>query len=652
MSSLNVVCLISGGKDSLFSILHCQKNGHNVVALANLHPPHHTTQNPVDDLDSYMYQTIGHAVIPLYEQALGIPLYRQEIYGAAVNQDKCYGPGVEDDETEALVPLLRRVQSDHPEVNAVSTGAILSDYQRTRVESVAIRLGLTPLSFLWQYPNLPPHTPTSLLSHMAAVRQDSRIVKVASGGLDDSFLWQNVANSRTIVRLENAAKRFGSTDDGAVLGEGGEYETLAIAGPPCLWKGELIIDDCDMKFVAGDAGSASVHITNAHVSPSEASMDNLDSLHVPALLEPLFETVFDELKHQEYDTLSSSDVNDDTRLVAGLQKDKALQKGGNGQHPHFIAHVTGEGSTAAEEMRSIMNKIQEAILDLGYIAKDVVCTSIILRDMADFTTINPVYSTSFRHPNPPARVTIACASVLPPNKRVMVSLTMAHSPESGVRRGLHVQSRSYWAPANIGPYSQAIATPYEGSTPSGTASLIYIAGQIPLIPATMELAGARITNGSDGREPFLLQAVVALQHAIRIARVMQVRQWAGAIAFIAAADTRSARLRATIAHRTWEALHRLGEACNDDGETEDTDLWEVRFGANRSLGGSDEQSKRPSTVVPKPSALHVVRVDALPRDAAIEWVVYGMTLEAGTHPAIHQHQDFLTTFARLLVPAG
>ena len=39
MSPLNVVCLISGGKDSLFSILHCKKNGHNVVALANLHPP-------------------------------------------------------------------------------------------------------------------------------------------------------------------------------------------------------------------------------------------------------------------------------------------------------------------------------------------------------------------------------------------------------------------------------------------------------------------------------------------------------------------------------------------------------------------------------------------------------------------------------------
>ncbi|KAH2141994.1 hypothetical protein KXV68_007084, partial [Aspergillus fumigatus] len=35
---LNVIALISGGKDSLYSILHCIRNGHKVVALANLYP--------------------------------------------------------------------------------------------------------------------------------------------------------------------------------------------------------------------------------------------------------------------------------------------------------------------------------------------------------------------------------------------------------------------------------------------------------------------------------------------------------------------------------------------------------------------------------------------------------------------------------------
>ena len=65
---LNVIALISGGKDSFFSILHCIQNGHRIVALANLYP-----SNPSDtnDLNSYMYQTVGHDIIPLYEDALG-----------------------------------------------------------------------------------------------------------------------------------------------------------------------------------------------------------------------------------------------------------------------------------------------------------------------------------------------------------------------------------------------------------------------------------------------------------------------------------------------------------------------------------------------------------------------------------------------------
>ena len=95
MSNLKIVALISGGKDSFFSLPHCIANGHDVIALANLHP---TEALSTEDTDSFMYQTIGHAVIPLYEKALGLPLYRQEIHGSAVNQSKSYGPTPNDAE--------------------------------------------------------------------------------------------------------------------------------------------------------------------------------------------------------------------------------------------------------------------------------------------------------------------------------------------------------------------------------------------------------------------------------------------------------------------------------------------------------------------------------------------------------------------------
>jgi len=56
---------------------------------------------------------------------------------------------------------------------------------------------------------------------MAAVGQDARIVKVASGGLDAGFLWENVAEARTVGRLERAMARFWRRRRRGVGGGGG-----------------------------------------------------------------------------------------------------------------------------------------------------------------------------------------------------------------------------------------------------------------------------------------------------------------------------------------------------------------------------------------------------------------------------------------------
>jgi diphthine-ammonia ligase len=46
--------------------------------------------------------------------------------------------------------LLDEVKRQIPSISAVSSGAIASDYQRLRVESVCSRLGLVSLSYLWR----------------------------------------------------------------------------------------------------------------------------------------------------------------------------------------------------------------------------------------------------------------------------------------------------------------------------------------------------------------------------------------------------------------------------------------------------------------------------------------------------------------------
>ena len=87
-----------------------------------------------DELDSYMYQTVGHDAIELYSEVTDLPLYRENIQGSSLQQDSDYVPH-DLDEVEDLYRLLTRVK-EMEAVEAVSVGAILSNYQRVRVEHV------------------------------------------------------------------------------------------------------------------------------------------------------------------------------------------------------------------------------------------------------------------------------------------------------------------------------------------------------------------------------------------------------------------------------------------------------------------------------------------------------------------------------------
>jgi diphthine-ammonia ligase len=86
------------------------------------------------------------------------------------------------DEVEDLYRLLQNVVGDLPDIKFVSVGAILSSYQRTRVESVCARLGLTCLSYLWM------RNQAQLMSEMIDNGMNSVIVKVACQGLLEKHL--------------------------------------------------------------------------------------------------------------------------------------------------------------------------------------------------------------------------------------------------------------------------------------------------------------------------------------------------------------------------------------------------------------------------------------------------------------------------------
>lgn len=92
--------------------------------------------------------------------------------------------------------------------------------------------------------------------------------------------------------------------------------------------------------------------------------------------------------------------------------------------------------------------------------------TLLLSSMDLFLPANNVYKTYFGS-SPPSRATVAVP--LPAGQRVKVELmgfndTPTAGPSRiGKRQALHVQGLSYWAPANIGPYSQAVIVGLEPS---------------------------------------------------------------------------------------------------------------------------------------------------------------------------------------------
>lgn len=735
---LKVIALISGGKDSLFSILHCLANGHEVVALANLHPPlPPTSQSDGDrdydaegeDINSFMYQTVGHSIIPLYAEALGIPLYRQEINGKAIVTSREYKPSAPSsssspstkepspsaiqqdgtgDETESLMPLLQTILSHHPSANALSTGAILSTYQRTRVESVAIRLNLTPLSFLWQYMYVqPPYTQSSLLSDMAAVGQESRLIKVASGGLDEGFLWADVGQQKTVRRLRKAMGRFGEDGmmgDGAVLGEGGEFETLAVDGPRVLWRRRIEVEVGEA--VVEEGGIATVRLRGARcvVKGEDGDEDGggLERLRIPSLLEPESEETLEVLRRDGGVVVSGVEQTSD-----GLGMEMAqmrLSEETRLFHPQIsrvgstitISNLTAASSllttaSASEQMASVTSHLRQILSKLGVAPSSIIFSTLLLQNMASFADINPIYGALFTEPLPPARVTVACGDRLGAGVQVMLSVILnvprakeakeqwkeverllSHGTSEDAttsqkeidintsldwKRGLHVQSQSYWAPANIGPYSQAISIPLS-SSPADTSSpppaeLVHIAGQIPLVPSSMDMSPGTFSQ----------HTVLALQHLWRIGREMKVACWLGAVAFVDADNEgkKEGRWRTAIQawktyhdilHRKWMKEHHAdSEGEGDEEDEQQPDIWDMRHGlASRSSMDAEEkdcrrqlplwdsiandvacltaeakgESGRKSAPIPP---CFVAEVETLPRNADVEWASVGVASE-------------------------
>ncbi len=210
---MKLAALISGGKDSSFAIYRALKEGHIVTDLVTI-----VSENE----DSYMFHSANIHLTELISEACGIPL------------TSVASSGEKEKELDDLKEALNRVK-----VDGVAVGAIASEYQASRVQRICDELGLSMYAPLWH------NEPESLLREMIGL-MDIRIVKVAAGGMDGSWLGR-CFDDKLIEDLLALNRKYRVH----LAGEGGEYETLVLDAP--FYKKKINLIETE-KVWKGDYG--------------------------------------------------------------------------------------------------------------------------------------------------------------------------------------------------------------------------------------------------------------------------------------------------------------------------------------------------------------------------------------------------------------
>ena len=197
---MRAIALFSGGKDSTYSIYLAMQQGFEIEKLVTIYPKRE---------DSYMYH------IPAIERT------KYQARAMDIEQD-IYKIG--DDEAE-----LKDVLSNY-DVDAVISGAIASNYQKTKIEEVCTELGFLSYAPLWG------KSQEMLLQDMLLADFKIMIVAVAAYGLDESFLGK-IIDENILAKLIELEKKYKIN----VSGEGGEYETFVIDAP--IFKKRLKVEN-------------------------------------------------------------------------------------------------------------------------------------------------------------------------------------------------------------------------------------------------------------------------------------------------------------------------------------------------------------------------------------------------------------------------
>lgn len=189
----SVAVLFSGGKDSTLALHKAVSQGVDVDLFITLRP---------ENDYSFMFHKVNIALTQLQAEAIGI----KQIFVSTKGEKEL-----------ELADLERALRESG--ISVLVTGAIASEYQKSRVESICNRLGIKHIAPLWHM------DPKSELEEIAS-SFNAIITQVSAEGLDSTFLGERITEG-LIARLEKLNKAYGIN----MSFEGGEAESFVLDAP-------------------------------------------------------------------------------------------------------------------------------------------------------------------------------------------------------------------------------------------------------------------------------------------------------------------------------------------------------------------------------------------------------------------------------------
>jgi predicted ATP pyrophosphatase (TIGR00289 family) len=188
---MRVAVLATGGKDSVLALHRVLNEEYEVKYLVSMIPLRE---------DSWMFHYPNIHIVDLFAEAVEIPLVKAET------------SGIKEKEIEDLKRLIEKL-----DVEGAVSGAIASNYQKTRIEKVCKQLNLKSITPLWHENEL------DILKEILDLKFEVIITGVYAYGFDKEWLGRKI-DEKTVKALMKLNRQYSIS----LVGEGGEYETLVL----------------------------------------------------------------------------------------------------------------------------------------------------------------------------------------------------------------------------------------------------------------------------------------------------------------------------------------------------------------------------------------------------------------------------------------